>query len=240
MIVKDLILQLPLAEVAAAVIRDSDIPADKVVRAMELYEDYIHRLRPIQPVDSKNYVMLGIVYRDHGEERLNATLFKKDEIAGEFVRSPEFDALHDVDDLSDDDVERLIQQHALPQTYAFDLDPWGEVLGYEVHEANIQDIDPVEFAADIINEMTFNGLFEEDVAERRSQLYEALREADEIIALPEEERSKHTYTLDDLRVHDTRTPEEIAASHRALRREALTNILRIYQALVKYVANDGN
>lgn len=92
--------------------------------------------------------------------------------------------------------------------------------------------------AAVIWEMTFFGFDEERVEVERQKLHEAAREAEEIRKLPEEEQRKYYVSMKEVFAKfdiPERTEEEKQETHRKLCREVLTNNLRTYQALKRYV-----
>lgn len=101
----------------------------------------------------------------------------------------------------------------------------------------------VELCAAVIWEMTFFGFDEAQVEAERRKLDEAAREAEEIRKLPEEEQRKYYVPMEEVFAEfDTpeQTEEESQEVHRKLCREVLTNNLRTYQALKKYVRGIQN
>ena len=79
---------------------------------------------------------------------------------------------------------------------------------------------------------------EERVEAERQKLHEAAREAEEIRKLPEEEQRKFYVPMEEVFAKfdiPERTEEEKQEAHRKLCREVLTNNVRTYQALKKYV-----
>ena len=86
--------------------------------------------------------------------------------------------------------------------------------------------------------MTFFGFDEERVEAERQKLHEAAREAEEIRKLPEEEQRKYYVPMEEVFAEfdiPAQTEEEKQEAHRNLCREVLTNNLRTYQALKRYV-----
>ena len=92
--------------------------------------------------------------------------------------------------------------------------------------------------AAVIWEMTFFGFDEDRVEAERRKLDKAAREAEEIRKLPEEDQRKYYVPMDEVFAEFDileQTEEEKQEAHRNLCREVLSNNLRTYQALKRYV-----
>jgi hypothetical protein len=198
--------------------------------------EFIQRLKAIQPVDTE-HLILGYYHVDEGDEHLETLLYRKADVEL-FDPNSELAHIDDVSDLSDDEIERLSQLRPIPDSYAYELSPWYEILGYEVCEDNVQEIGPAKLAAAVIYEMTFFGYTEADVDRERKKLDEAIAEEEAIRQLPPEEQAKHFYSIDEvfaeLGIPDERTDEEKELACRAIYRESLKNQLRIHRLLAKY------
>ena len=95
-----------------------------------------------------------------------------------------------------------------------------------------------ELCAAVIWEMTFFGFDEERVEVERQKLHEAAREAEEIRKLPEEEQRKYYVPMEEVFAEfgiSEQAEAEKQEAHRKLCLEVLTNNLRTYQALKRYV-----
>ena len=75
--------------------------------------------------------------------------------------------------------------------YAFDFVNWADVLGFLVDEQNIGACGADRFAACVLDELSFNGITEEEQHERLSQLDQAVADYEAVRVMPEEERAKH-------------------------------------------------
>lgn len=69
----------------------------------------------------------------------------------------------------------------MPTTYGIDFTPRGELLNYEVSKASLDLYGKYICAAEIFFEMTFYGLFESQVAEKRDELSERVEEVHDLI-----------------------------------------------------------
>lgn len=86
-----------------------------------------------------------------------------------------------------------------PQAYAFEFEEWETILGWDVYEGNLEELGLQECIYNILYEMSFNGITRKTHDERVSDLEESIKEAEEMMALPEEERNWKTFSIDDLR-----------------------------------------
>lgn len=242
---------LERADVAAAVryMRGhgmaDDVPEEAQVA---LYEDFAKRLLEIEPKKSDESVLLGHMLKDEilneiDGDVLDVTVYDKKEVAdgiAEIMASAEVNL--ETDDPKS--VRKAIEEHRdLVRGYAFDFSEWNEVLGWEVDEANVAECGETAFVAFVLYEMSFNGVYEEDHAERRAELEERVAEVNEIFELDEEERNKRLVPMEktflDLGIVDERSEEEKRAERIAIDREILYNVKRQAEVLKGYVERAG-
>lgn len=111
-------------------------------------------------------------------------------------------------------------------SYGYEFSPWEEWLALEVDTASFEKFGILNGFIDIINEMTFNGTNRESQEERRKELEESSRRADELMELSEEERQERLTRSEPETVfaglNEGKTEEEIEAE----RREFLENAER--------------
>lgn len=140
--------------------------------------------------------------------------------------------------LTEEQIEKLAQTKIFPESYAYDLSPWAEILGYEVDTDNALEVGPVPLAATVLWEMTFFGFDEAHVDAEREELRRRAEELDEILKLPKEEQEKHLIPAEkvfaDMGLPE-RTEEEKQTAHRRRSREIAENGLRKYQAMRTYL-----
>ena len=240
--VKELIASQPPETIAAILLskfHDQPDDCDARERAMKRLIKFIKNLDKIEPVDS-GHLIFGIFLVDEDGEYLDPCLYCKEELAAGFQPKSELASLESIERLTDEELERLAHVRDFPESYAFEFSPWNEILGYEIDVRNACDVGAAELCAAVIWEMTFFGFDEECVEAERQKLYEAAREAEEIIKLPEEEQKKCYVSSEEIFAKfdiPERTEEEKQEAHRKLCREVLTNNLRTYQALKKYVVS---
>ena len=86
----------------------------------------------------------------------------------------------------------------IPLGYAYEFTEWETVLGWDVDEENVNEIGVNEFLAYVIDEMTFNGFFEESQKERRDELQKNIDEYEELMKLPKEEQEEHFVPMEEL------------------------------------------
>ena len=167
---KELIFSVPTRELAARHIAqlrempDTQISDSNLETAIANMSAFIEKLAGIEPIET-NHIILGIRYLIHDEESLSASLFQKNELLSDFDRNSEIGDLAGTDGLSDEELDRLSHLQPNPQSYAYDMSPWAEILGYEVDERNIAAIGALDLAEVILWEMTFCGYSEEKIAD---------------------------------------------------------------------------
>lgn len=235
--VKELILSQPPASIAAVLLEKFHAKLEDSERAMNRLVKFIEDLEKIEPVES-GHLILGIFHTDEDGDHLAPCLYRKEDLAAGLSLDSELAKLECIDSLSVAEVERLAHIRDFPESYVFELSSWNEVLGYEIDARNANDVGVVELCTAVIWEMTFFGFDEAQVEVERQKLYEAAREAEEISKLPEEEQRKYYVPMEKVFAEfdiPEQTEEEKQEAHCKLCREVLTNNLRTYQALKKYV-----
>ena len=239
--VKDLILSRPPKAVAAVFLEKyQNTPSDQE-KAISRILQFIDSLHQIDPIDS-GHLILGILQTEEDGDYLDPCLYYKEDLSALSLSASRLCGLESVEGLSEEEMEQLAQGKDLPDSYAFELSPWNEILGYELDTRNIQDVGADELCAAILWEMTFFGFEESHVEEERKRLEEILREDEKIRKLPEEEQKNYYHPIEDLfgEFHlPEKTEEEKREDHRQLCREIVTNKLRTFQVLTKYAQTDN-
>ena len=243
---KELIFSVPTRELATRHIAqlrempDTQISDSNLETAIANMSAFIEKLAGIEPIET-NHILLGIRYMMDGEESLSASLFRKDELLSDFDLDSEIGALSGTDGLSDDELDRLSHLQSNPQSYAYDLSPWAEILGYEVDKRNIAAIGALDLAEVILWEMTFCGYSEEKVAEERAELDRRFEEVEEMLKKPKEEQEKYFIPAEKLWADfgiPKPTPEE-AETYRRICHEVLYNNLQTWRAIRDYKMDRG-
>lgn len=240
--VKGLIFSVPTAALADAYVAKQEVPPEKHDRAVERVTAFIQSLKG-KALKGTNHLILGIQIVDDDEdngrrELLDACLFKKDDLVAKFDWDSPLSRVTTLENLTDEQIEELAQTRILPDSYAYDLSPWAEILGYEVDPDNAFEVGPVPLAAAVLWEMTFFGFDEAHVDAEREELRRRAEELDEILKLPKEEQEKHLIPAEkifaDMGLLE-RTEEEKQTVHRRMTREIAENGLRKYQAMRAYL-----
>ena len=238
MTVAELLGRCPADDVLAALAGIANVDDGYREAFCRKYRGVIEDLTSRTPYRGEPFVLLGHRYRFDGKDKPDVSLFKKRAVAAEFEPVAELDGVDDLDKLSDDDVERLIGLHTVPDSYAVDFMPWDEVLAFEVDEGNVADVGVETLLAALLYEMTFFGLRESDMQAERDELDRRKAELDEILKLPPEEQKEHLKSADEvfeeLGVVDDRSDEEKEAEQRAWLRDEMFNKMERYQAVRRY------
>lgn len=240
--VKDLIFSIPATDLADAYVAKQDVPPEKRDQAVERVIAFIESLKDKAPKDT-NHLILGIQIVDDDEDNgkcefLDACLFKKDDLVAKFDWDSPLYRVTTLEGLTDEQIKELAQTRILPDSYAYDLSPWAEILGYEVDPDNAFEVGPVPLAVAVLWEMTFFGFDEAHVDAEREELRRRAEELDEILKLPKEEQEKHLIPAEkifaDMGLLEY-TEEEKQTVHRRMTREIAENGLRKYQAMRAYL-----
>ena len=235
--VKELLMSLSVERIVSTFAGRLDVPPEDMEMAIIRLTKFINDLREIEPIDT-DYLILGICYIEEEGEFLDVCLYRKEDLAAGFDSASELAGIEGIEGMTEEEIDRLAHSNALPQSYAFEFSPWNEILGYEIDERNARDVGIAEFCAGVLFEMTFLGFTEDVVEQERQKLYEAIREAEEIQKVPEEEWRKNDVPVEQLFAEfgvSEQTEEEKREQDRRFCREALENKLRTYHALRKYV-----
>lgn len=235
--VKSLIMSQPAADIADTLVDRLGIEPARRDRAIERIMALIDGLRDLTP-EASDDLLLGIHYVDEEREYLQANLYRKDDLPAALVPLPDLLMEKSIAELTDDEVERAASAIKLPQSYGFELSPWREVLGYEVDASNVREVGAAAFCAAVLYEMTFFGFDEKVIDTERQKLDDAIRESEELDRLPPEERAKHFFSAEEVFAElglPKLSEKELQETHRKMYREMLTNSLRTYRVLARYV-----
>ncbi len=238
MIVKDLLSQCTTDEIVAEIIHLSRADENKREKIYFVHEKFISQLKRMEPV-IKDFIIFGVSRVEDGKKNQDICLYSKFELRKEFSRYSAWGNIKNMEVLSDEEIENLLQEQFFPSGFAFELSPWEEVLGYEVDEHSVSEFGAPCILANVIYEMTFFGFTKEQVDREREKLEESLAEAEKIDKLPLEEREKYYIpaekVFEELGYRDERTDEEKEEERKKWRREILYNQLQKYLAVKRYM-----
>lgn len=240
--VKDLIFSIPTAALADAYVAKQEVPPEKHDRAVERMTAFLQSLKDKAPKDT-NHLILGIQIVDDDEENgrrefLDAFLFKKDDLVVKFDWDSSLSRVTTLEGLTDEQIEELAKTQISPDSYAYDLSPWAEILGYEVDPDNAFEVGPVPLATAVLWEMIFFGFEESQVDAEREELRRRADELDEVLKLAKEEQEKHLIPAEKVFAElgiPERTEDEKEAAHWRMSREIAENGLRKYHAMRAYL-----
>jgi hypothetical protein len=182
-------------------------------------------------------LLLGGYRLRDGQEIFEIFLICKSEL-GIFDPDAAWSRIDSVDNLSDNEIERLVELAVLPETYGCEFTPWKEILGYEVNPENISAVGSVVFAATVLYKMTFLGFSEEAVDQERQKIHESLIAQAAILELSPEERKEQVYSAKEMferfGFRYERTEEEKEQRRRKRYREVMANNLRTFHIIKEY------
>lgn len=131
-------------------------------RVMKRLVKFIEGLNQIEPVDC-GHLILGIFRVDEDGDFLDPCLYCKEELEAGCRADSELAGLEDIEELAEEEIERLAHVRDFPESYAFEFSPWNEILGYEIDVRNTYDVGATELCAAVIWEMTFFGFLTKNV-----------------------------------------------------------------------------
>ena len=216
-------------------------PYDKY-KVREKMTEFINMLLTLTPKVSDDYIMIYQKYYDTDiddeiKEYSIMELYKKDELQKSLdkIHGMENPVTYYNESMSKDDLKGLVQKYDfLPHGYGYEFNEWEETLGYEVYTKNLTAENIQEALYNILYEMTFNGMTRETQEERKNELDDSIKETEELLKLPEEERKKHFKDakelfelFDDVSI----TKEELNESERLLWYCSLKSCLYLFDLL---------
>ena len=155
-----------------------------------VYGNVIDSLRRIKLVRRKNYIILADYCIDEFEDEnsyLDLSLFNIRALKKKFNEYSILKTLK-IDEIKDYD--KYIKLNDIPISIALDFIPRNEVISYYVNINNINHIGAEKFMAAILYEITFYGVFEEDVITQKNQLIQAANSTKNVQNL-----TQHTVTI---------------------------------------------
>ena len=143
----------------------------------------------LTPKPSKD-IMLAVPCFEDGKWSTEANLYIKEEFAEKFK---EYNGKTEIDIKAIPSEEAIEITKAIyecmPQSYGYEFSEWEEILGAEVYPENYEKIGKEGFVSAVLFELSFNGMTRESQEERRKELDESIREAEEIKKLQEYTKS---------------------------------------------------
>lgn len=85
--------------------------------------------------------------------------------------------------------------NAGPERYAIEFQEWKEWLGMEIAQETLENFSALDIISHCLYEMTFVSFDEAEIKERMNEMKASI---EELKNMSEEEKSKRTYTLDDI------------------------------------------
>lgn len=196
----------------------------------------------------KGYVMLAARLWDDETSSYTSSYYKKKDLEALIERAVSVDIPEEIEKnqpaeyyekICDTWYEKANENQIT--SFGYEFSEWGEVLGTPVIMSNLRRVPYVEFVADILWEMSFCGYTREDQERVVHKLDKAMEESRKISELPEEERKKHTHTLDELYEEcgwERPSEEERAAMQLAMRKDCAKNVCWLVREL-RLIAKDA-
>lgn len=175
--VKNLLMHADLEEIAKKEAYDSwELNADQTKTEKEkevirkkmagyIYEKF-QKILQIIPEPMDECIVYCVYHKSLSCEEdsyLNASIIYKKDLIEKDIHIINFDDEERENELGQEEYEKKYIQ-----SYAFEFEPWNQILGYEVANSSIEEYGINEVAAAILNEMTFFG-YEEANALKHAQ-----------------------------------------------------------------------
>ena len=220
------------------------------VKVKAAQEKFVNMLLSLEAKPSKDFILFERCWWDEDDsivETVEAELYEYDDFKenGKYVLESGFVYRNVQEDWSVSELKKKISEYPLPpQAFAYEFNEWEQTLGYQVYEENLKDFDVQQCLYAVLYEMSFNGMDRDSQIERREELESSVKELDEILELPEEERSTRLHSFDELMdefgYKDTRTVEEKDEDTRRMyycslkcRYEKYKNVMSLYDIIVR-------
>lgn len=240
-----------------------DIPHDKMDIAAQRFYGFIDTLLTTQifaPGD--NTVFCEPIYNE-GRICYDSVVISASDVK-EFFRPLEyFDKLEGVspERISDELALSLIEEHSMLiekgkeilgnskagsypgyiESYAYEFEPWNEILAYYVPHHIIGSPEQYIYAAAVLYEMTFFGYDEKELDKERKELEESIEEIEQFKSLPPEQQKDQLESIEDFErefgFNDNRTDEEKEHDLFVMKKDGIKTSLEWYREMKKVYAD---
>lgn len=143
------------------------------------------------------YIMLAMRCWDDGRENIVSCLYEKKD----FLRMTEKAESADppaISDIAKENAESIVDAlfAEFPNvSIGYEFMDWEDVLAAKIISGNAERFGLNRFAADILWNMSFNGMSRKEQEERRADLEKSIQEVDAMRSLPKEEQEKHYHSV---------------------------------------------
>ena len=139
------------------------------------------------------YVMFAMRCWDDGRENIASCLYEEKDFLcmAEKAESADPPAISSITKENAESIMDALFAEFPNVSIGYEFMEWEEVLAAKVIPGNAERFGLNRFAADILWNMSFNGMKREDQEKRREDLEKSIREAESIRSLPKEEQEKH-------------------------------------------------
>ena len=209
----------------------------------KLYANYAKLIETLLKLDAipTDDVLLGTVYEDEGEVLMHTSVYKGEELTRPIPYNAILENTVDNPTLPDETLDAGIRAKGWPQSYSYLFQPWAEIMGYQINEANLEDVGAVPLLVDALYELTFFGFEEGDMEAERHILDESIAELKAVREMSPEEQEQYHFgkTIDIDQLWDNlglppKSPEEKAQERLEMQHERFRNKQRLYHALRRY------
>lgn len=183
-------------------------------------------------------VLCAMPYYEDGECSIYAELFQKNDFEEKVKKQGNKDVPKWTETSSCEELKEVLEltYERIPQAYGYTEVPWEETLGAEVFPENYEVYGRIDFLSSVLFEMSFNGFTKEVQAKRHAELEKAIAEAEEIQAMPEEERKQYQHELIEVEQISRKTEAEKMENMR----KALLDGVRTREGWIKVLQSFAN
>ena len=168
----------------------------------EKIREFVDMLCGLTPEENTEELFVAMIYWEDGRESVDADLVKKVDFEKIMDLIP---SLQPVMDPVPEDATKMEYRQIIDDldairitTYGYEFSPWEDILGIEVEMRTVAYYGIQPFLSEVLYELSFNGMTEEQQEERRRNLDAAIAECEEIKNLPEEERKTCYEIMEDV------------------------------------------
>ena len=197
-----------------------------------LLDDFLR----IPEEESPELVLLGFTYNDREKGEVTETiLMSKEDIMKKF--KPKDDSwFQQADSMTLQELKDKGAEYNIIWSYAYEYADWCKSLGFELDDANVEEIGREKLMATIYYEMTYLGHTQSEIAEEHKKLDESIAEIEDQTAKGELDTIPITDVYEELGIteHELKEIHMDEEEERAFALDCLTYSIAEYAALERY------
>ena len=220
-------------------LKDDKDTKEIIENARLCHEAAYYRIKKLDPVINEDNILIFYKAIDTLDDDVvpyeydDVSLYSISEVKEVFKIDEKVESDYDFSKLNCDEIRRyFIDEKTHVTSYAFDLSPWNEILGYTLDEKSLKDVGELVALSSVFFEMTFCGFEEDTIEEKRDEIIARKEECDKAI---EEGNTGYFKTLDEI-FPDWEQYKPTEEDHKRTYLYSIDNWKRIYYYL-KNIAN---